>query len=600
MDKHLNTKFQQINPQLQEKTNSFSRSFVINPADEETLVKKGVLYFVVNIDSEQNIDTNLIDKMLKDIVHDSYYQTEGSSPIQTIEKTIIEVRDNAQKTLITDTGRVTSINFNCAIAVQWGNTLYLVIYGDEHIFLMRDGQIKPINTASEGKFSVASGIIKDGDVIILGTNDFIKQYHPETLVNQAEIPIDQLTNTQAALMIRFNVVNSFTQEEVIDFGDREANSQPTEETKTNETQVAPQENIETKREKVVTNAQAGIGRTKPVKMSKPNTNKKTHTKFILFAIVLALFVISIVASIRFIYSNKELQEPSFVDETIKNDLDLTEDTPQEQPTEQDEVINQEEDELNKVQRIDEDSFFYDMLLANEQAQPSHLVAVGTKLYVYDTNTQQLYESELEVPKLTSTDIKTNKVTRLINEDGDLLVIGEDFYNLYDTTTNEVTSEFTGTFSDATTTYLGFVYTVNNNKIIKSVIEDDALTDSEWVTDNDLEGATSMGIDTDIYILGLNGEIQKYTQGERVEFELEELQTPLSGGGKLIYNTNTQNIYVSDPLNKRVVVFNINGELVAQYKAKDSLTFAEIKDISVNENETKLYILAGTSVYEINL
>jgi hypothetical protein len=182
------------------------------------LLKKGSLYVVFDISGNTRFEVSLITKVVHDMLHDAYYQSESISPIQSLEKAITEVRDKvtqlANESIIIERQ---DIDFNIVAGALWGNVMYVVQYGKSKSYLMRTGDIRPISTTSEGNFSAASGVVKDDDVIIFATNDFAKDFPPDRLLT-VSIPESQLNQNQACLLMKFIIDTSFTQNEIVDFG----------------------------------------------------------------------------------------------------------------------------------------------------------------------------------------------------------------------------------------------------------------------------------------------------------------------------------------------------------------------------------------------
>ena len=93
MKKKLTAKIQEINPSLQQFATSFAQCVVIEPESKETLLKKGSIYAVYEITGTANFDTALTDRVLRDILHNSYFQSDNISPIQSLEKAIVEAKE---------------------------------------------------------------------------------------------------------------------------------------------------------------------------------------------------------------------------------------------------------------------------------------------------------------------------------------------------------------------------------------------------------------------------------------------------------------------------------------------------------------------------
>jgi len=220
MKKSLLTKIQKITPNYSQRTGSFSNTIIINAETEELLERKGNVYCVFSISSSQEIDAGVTTKIIQDYIHDTYYQSDSVSPTQTIEKCINEIKDKVIK--ITND---TSTELNVVCGVLWGNVFYYVLYGSGCGYLVRDGVDKTINPNSEGRFSSASGIIKDQDVIVLATEKFAEEYTPSKLLSTS-ISIQNLTPLSACLIIKAVVDNSFSEQEKLNIKTPLSQKQP--------------------------------------------------------------------------------------------------------------------------------------------------------------------------------------------------------------------------------------------------------------------------------------------------------------------------------------------------------------------------------------
>ncbi len=123
---------------------------------------------------------------------------------------------------------------------------------------------------------------------------------------------------------------------------------------------------------------------------------------------------------------------------------------------------------------------------------------------------------------------------------------------------------------------------------------------EWVLSNagELENAVSFAIDGQVYVLKSDGNIIKYLRGIKQEFNMPEMQNPLESPTKIYTSDNLDYLYVLEPKNKRVIVLDKNsGNLTNQYTSDK---FDDLKDLYVDEEGQKLYILAEDNIYGIVL
>src|SRR3990167_3100310 len=209
MEKKLVARIQKLTKKLPQMAKEFSATISIEPDEEGLVEKKGQIYCAFDVRSSMDVDPLLVAKIVHDVLYDSYYGSESASPIQALERAIVSVKEKVMglETVVTD--------FNLLAVVFWGNVLYMVQFGRGGSFLVRDGVVKPVNSATEGSFSVASGVVKDGDVVILGTADFIKAYTPEDLISgNISFSMHDLEDTAASLLLKFDLVDDIPKPQV--------------------------------------------------------------------------------------------------------------------------------------------------------------------------------------------------------------------------------------------------------------------------------------------------------------------------------------------------------------------------------------------------
>lgn len=113
----------------------------------------------------------------------------------------------------------------------------------------------------------------------------------------------------------------------------------------------------------------------------------------------------------------------------------------------------------------------------------------------------------------------------------------------------------------------------------------------------LENPLSIAIDGEIYVLESSGRINKFLRGELQEFELSELSKPITNPLKILTSIDSAYIYIIEPSQKRVLVFNKDGELETQYIASE---FSGIKDAWIGIRDRKIYLLGEKKIFEIEM
>jgi len=121
----------------------------------------------------------------------------------------------------------------------------------------------------------------------------------------------------------------------------------------------------------------------------------------------------------------------------------------------------------------------------------------------------------------------------------------------------------------------------------------------WIMDvnlPNLEQVKDMVIDSSIYLLYGNGQIDKYFNGEKEKtFNLDNVQPAIAGTDKIYTTEELPLIYISSFQDKRIIVLNKDGAFQKQYQLKlDS----DIQDILIKDN--KIFILRENQVLTAEL
>ena len=109
-------------------------------------------------------------------------------------------------------------------------------------------------------------------------------------------------------------------------------------------------------------------------------------------------------------------------------------------------------------------------------------------------------------------------------------------------------------------------------------------------------AQSLAIDSSVYVLG-NGTVSKFFAGSPAAFSFPQLNSPLSGAGKVYTQANFKLVYVLDPGNNRILVMDKNGNLEETLKSEQ---FTKMTDMAVDESNKILYVLDEGSLLKVAL
>lgn len=241
------------------------------------------------------------------------------------------------------------------------------------------------------------------------------------------------------------------------------------------------------------------------------------------------------------------------------------------------------------------------------AQPSNIAMDNGKIYSADATNFSIYTLELNSNLVTdislpSNDIKTLNSPALNNGNiyysnlGNIIALDT---KLSTTTTIAINSLGNKDGVVDQNFYNNKLYALNNkDKQIYSYSKSASAFSSgaAWLKNSsDLDQPLDFAIDGSIYVLDINGSITKFSKGKKVEFKFSSIQPMLAGSTKIF--ASTKFLYVLDPKNKRVVVFDKTGKLIVQYQSDK---FTNLKDFIIDETARKIFVLNGATVLQFDL
>lgn len=113
----------------------------------------------------------------------------------------------------------------------------------------------------------------------------------------------------------------------------------------------------------------------------------------------------------------------------------------------------------------------------------------------------------------------------------------------------------------------------------------------------IDDFVSMSIDGHIYVLGKNNQAIKYLRGQALDFSLEAIEPPLVNPVKIHASGKNDYLYILEPSEKRLVVYDKNGQFIMQYLGEN---FSALKDFALDEANKKIYLLNDNSIYQADL
>ncbi len=148
-------------------------------------------------------------------------------------------------------------------------------------------------------------------------------------------------------------------------------------------------------------------------------------------------------------------------------------------------------------------------------------------------------------------------------------------------------------------FAGNIYLLDNGQIWKYLPTSDGYSDKrEYLTTKaDLTNSLRMQIESSVYVLKSGGEILRFTKGEKDNFGLEGLDKGVKDPKSFFVSSDTDNLYVLDSGNSRMLVLTKTGGYKKQYSGEK---FATATDLVVDEVGKKVYLLDGSKIYTVDL
>lgn len=122
---------------------------------------------------------------------------------------------------------------------------------------------------------------------------------------------------------------------------------------------------------------------------------------------------------------------------------------------------------------------------------------------------------------------------------------------------------------------------------------------EWTQNNttNLAAGVDISIDGDVFILGSNGAVSKFTKGQIQNFTISKIDPALTAANKIWTYSDLSYIYILDSAGKRIIILDKLGEFKKQITANE---FVNPTGMIVDEIKKVAYILDSNKLYQIGL
>lgn len=645
MEKRLSIKFQKIIGDPIFPPGVFSGTAVFEREDETTRAHRGKLFALLSIVGPKNFDAVLSSKMLLDCLEEEYFREIEGSPLGALERAAVLASHRFIDLTLGGSAVSGSTEFNLVLAVSWGQVLYLCKIGSAAVYLLRAGIVKEITMGDEAQVSTASGLVTEGDVLILGTRGFKELFPSEKMLSflptiEEEIAKLNDRGVISAFILKFDMAESPSKDEVIKFAREKS---------------VPRRFLPPVLDFLRKLASALSGKVGAVFHSRrpyelflrqrpqlQKTRSRVGLKMLIIAL-LAVFAFSVVRTIQKQNQQKlSAQSQKLLSEAQTNIASASD------------LVNLNnaraktliEDALSSLDRIEKYGYkseevgslrnkarsllsmvtkeklvsvrlLYDFSLQNKKSSLSSMTFVPfsegptRKIFISDSFSNTIYEITIKADEASIEKIDKGKVSdpKFLSFYSDTLS-GLDRSGLFTISLKDSTVS-SGLISSADLTpvadlksYLGNIYFLSpqNGGVLKSfVLEGGKYSKpARWLKeDRDLSKATSFAVDGSIYVLDSTGKITKFEAGKVAEFGVSGFDEVLSSASVIYTDSMSTLVYILDPKLLRIISLSKDGV----YQGRHTLEGTRLSEkpvLAVDEGAKKAYILSDSKLLQVDL
>jgi len=262
------------------------------------------------------------------------------------------------------------------------------------------------------------------------------------------------------------------------------------------------------------------------------------------------------------------------------------------------------EKLRHVARIDEPTLLADLAASKPETRVLEIVLRGENIYAADDTASIIYKLNLANRETTTKDTSGHELKMGVVGNNSILFYEPErkffAFNFTDEvlrTLPVILNENEKSINDlALYNQRLYVLDISGNQIWRhNPAPEEFSLGTPWIKgDINLEGAVSIAVDGTIFVVKSNGELIKFGNGQKLDFSAQ-IDPALAAPSKIWTSAESDYLYILEPAAKRLVVVDKNGKLKIQYLSEK---FSDLRDFTVSEEDKKIYLLSGNSVYEI--
>jgi len=595
------------------------------PQDEEKVSTRGHLFAVISTKKQiEGLDAVTAGREILTRLHEEYFGELVTTPFNALKRSVEKITQEFKESM--GEVEIAAISFV-------GGVIYSAASGGASVSLFRNGLLATLLQSGEGAVTTASGYPKEGDMLVLATSSFFKVFtqgelqasfssgNPNEAVEQLAPNIHSREDLGdlSMVLVKFEAETSpsfvpSSQAEI------EPKSTPVPMKKRflgvfeKLTKKLPERRIFVK---------SGV--------SDEADSKGKKTALLVGTILLVLLVVSIVFGIRQkgINDKKAMYEETLTaaEQEMEEAINLAP-LDKKRSRELFSLSKSKLDELLlreiKDKRIDALKEKVDAnkgsILGEYEANPEtfldlELLSSGLSGEMATTSNETFFILDTDGKKVVSVEIATKKAKVIAGPDD---VAGASQIAAYESrafvlkengvyevdsggATEVLTKDWEGDSLIASYTGNLYVLSKNENSISRYSGSGDTFGSSQsWLAESttaNFSNAFSWVIDGNIWVLTSTSKIARFSLGNPISFNMEPTSPAVTKIDAIYTNEELKGVYLLDREGKRVIAYDKEGNLLAQYVAD---AISEATHITVSEEEKKIILLAGSKLYSIEL
>ena len=613
--------------------NSWSQVHSFIPEDEEKRKKRGILLAVFSLSDEEGAEAVATGRELLSRFHEEYFGETETKVFTRLKTAITKIDEEFTRP---------ERNLEIVACVIVENLAYLAVKGKGKILLKRDSAFQTLVEGDEIEIKTASGQIKEGDLILLGTS-FLFQILPEERLRAAlasETPEEVVEAMAPTILGQKEMSRTSSLVALIEKEKKEVELEPIE-TKTEKPplvsfKIQPRallKGIKERLSQVPLKLPKGVGR---VYLRQKERELKQKKMILTVAVILIILLgVSVVFGSRTREMSQKKQKFEEISSQIETAIQEGEALKELNPVKAKESLLQVQGLVNELEELavekerlaeiksrfeqilatvvkehelTEVPVYYDLSLVRDQGRGEKMALYHDQGVILDPQGKRLFGFNLSRKSIDvlagGDDLEGASLATIysdwayvLTDKGILEIETESKRTNLVIEKDEEWGKIVGLGAYGSNLYLvskeGMIWRYPSS-------ESGFGAKQEWFGSGvspDLSAVISMGIDGSIWLLKEDGKILKFTQGAPDAFGYSGLDKDSEKPQALYNDDEIENLYLLDRGNTRILVLAKSGEYRGQYLWSG---MNQANDLVVSEAEKKILLLVNDKVYVIGI